>query len=219
MFKLFLIVFFFLSVYSQDSVWANCYKGKVFFRVYNKTDWQLIVNKEKISVMSDILSEKGSLFVINDKLTSYDFDNEHYFYLKYLFIQNKSELVLELTKLDLKNLKSPVDLIQKKKIGKTYGYKPVDSKLGNLDKRERSILHFIYNDYEYAALLEEKRLLTFLPSLYENELHLNNLIYLLKKIGLNGFLRDELEFASKQRLNINLRNIVHLAIDSLNKLN
>ena len=219
MFKLFLMISSILTIYSQDSVWVNCYKGKVFFRVFNQSDWQLIVNKEKIPVQSDLLADKGALFVINNKLESYDFDNEHFFYLKNLFIKKRSDLILELTKLDLRKLKSPVEILKKKKIGKTYGYRQKDSKSINIEKKKRSILHFMYNGFYSAALLEEKQLLNLYPNLYMNELHVKNMIQLLKRLELKGFLRDELNYISQLKLNKKLTNFIMLNKDSINELN
>lgn len=212
----YLLIFLFLcGLYSTDSVWVNCFQGKVFYRYTKSSEWKLVVNKEKIDIESEILSEKGALFVINEDLRSFDFDNEHYFFLKYLFVEKKEDLILELTKLDVSFLRSPHEKIKQKKIGKTYGYSGTNKTYDQLGKRERSIMHFLFMGYLHAALLEEKRLLMLNPSFFEKQIHLDNLIFLYRKVNLKGFLLDDLRYLSSHLSQDDLLKTVKTKLDSL----
>lgn len=197
----------FLLFLFSNSVWVNVFEGDVLYLNPENLEWTPIHTKEQISLDTYILSKPNSKYKLFLETDVYEMSGELNFYIKDLLQKSKEDILLELTRIEAKQLKSvPVKKENRKKaFGKVYGNDKRSDKKNvlNIEKYDYTIQYFFENNWHGAALLSQKRLFVRFPSLYTNAKHINRLLELYKFYDFKGFIYDEtsrIDYLNKNKI-------------------
>jgi len=186
------------SALAQNNVWLKLEKGDALVLLPKTAQWQPLITKNEIPRRTYLLTKEQSVVKIFVATEIYEVDENSYVFIEDVIAKSRGQLVAELTRIEAEQLPNPErknESPNAQEVGLTYG-KPSQSSVGDGNipyRKERftAINYFIKKDRPDAAVLTMKRMLTKYPSLYLDQLVVEQLFSLYERLELHGFLFDE----------------------------